>query len=274
MGWLALAGLPTGDPARPIESDVSTVLAEVDKVLHVDAASPWLAHLELQVSRDPALQVRLLQYHALLLHRHAVPVATTVVLLRPQAHSPEITGRFVQRGPTGAVSVTFRYGVVRLWERPVDEIMRCGIGVLPLAPLSDVEPSRLPAIIDQLDERFRREAPSPSATDELWAATLLLMGMRYHPDKARYLLRGVTRLRESSTYQMILAEGREAGEVSGRVQEARQILLRLGTMRFGAPPGVVASRLDSIDDLPTLDRLVDALLPATSWDDLMARADG
>ena len=32
-GWLRWSGLPVDGPVRPIESDVSTVLAEVDKVL-------------------------------------------------------------------------------------------------------------------------------------------------------------------------------------------------------------------------------------------------
>jgi hypothetical protein len=59
--WLRYAGLPVNGPVRPIDSEVSTVLAEVDKVLHVEAPSPWLAHLELQSSRDRSLPVRLLQ---------------------------------------------------------------------------------------------------------------------------------------------------------------------------------------------------------------------
>jgi hypothetical protein len=42
-GWLAWIGLPADGPVQAIESDVSTVLAEVDKVLRVDGPRPTLA---------------------------------------------------------------------------------------------------------------------------------------------------------------------------------------------------------------------------------------
>ena len=65
--WLDWIGLPVEGPVHSIESDVGTVLAEVDKVLRVEASRPWLAHIELQANHDPDLPFRLLQYHALLL---------------------------------------------------------------------------------------------------------------------------------------------------------------------------------------------------------------
>lgn len=82
-GWLAWIGLPADGPVQAIESDVSTVLAEVDKVLRVDGPTPWIAHVEIQSGHDPLLPIRLLQYHALLLRRHLCRVASTIVLLRP-----------------------------------------------------------------------------------------------------------------------------------------------------------------------------------------------
>ena len=44
--WLTWLGLPVTGDVRSIESDVGTVLAEVDKVLHVGGERPWLAHFE------------------------------------------------------------------------------------------------------------------------------------------------------------------------------------------------------------------------------------
>src|SRR4051812_32344494 len=70
QGWLDWLRLPADGPIKSIESDLGTVLAEVDKVLRIDAPRPWLAHIELQANRDPRLPSRLLQYHALLHHRH------------------------------------------------------------------------------------------------------------------------------------------------------------------------------------------------------------
>jgi predicted transposase YdaD len=249
-----------------VDSDVSTVLAEVDKVLRVGGPSPWLAHLELQVSHDPGLPRRLLQYHAILLHRHQIPVSTTVILLRRQARANELTGHFEQRGPAAELTVSFNYNVVKLWERPVDELLNGGLGVLPLAPLANVGRRRLPEILGRLDERFEAEATAPSTVDDLWAATALLMGVRYHRDAIRELMQRVRRMRESVTYQIILEEGRE----EGRVQEARDLLLELGSEKLGSPDEAVVAAIQSSDDLPTLHRMGRAVLRANSWQELLA----
>jgi predicted transposase YdaD len=135
-----------------------------------------------------------------------------------------------------------------------------------------VEPDRLPEIIGRLDERFDREA-SVAEAHELWSATMLLLGLRYDSDEVRQLLRGVTGMRESSTYQAILEEGREEGRELGRVEGARQLLLRLGTSKLGPPDANTAAALARIDDLDVLERLSDGLLTATSWDRLLP-ADG
>ena len=175
--WLAWVGLPANGLVEAIDSEVSTVLAEVDKALRIDGPSPYLAHFEFQASNDPRLPTRLLQYHALLLHRHELSVESTVILLRPLDDGPELSGRFEQRGVDGNVTVTFAYRVIRVWERPVDELLTGGLRILPLAPLADVELAQVPSIVRQIDDRFRREA-SPVEAGELRAATLLLLGLR------------------------------------------------------------------------------------------------
>jgi predicted transposase YdaD len=265
-GWLRWLGLPVDGPVQPIESDISTALAAVDKVLRVDGPSPWLAHLELQVSRDRLLPSRLLQYHALLLHRHQLPVATTVVILRTEAHGPELSGQFEHPGPSGETTVRFNYTTVRLWERPAEELLAGGLGIAPLAPLADMASTSLPTVLDRLDVRFEREAPTPSDTDELWAATLLLMGVRYTREQIRGLSERVQRMRESVTYQMIVEEGIERGEVSGM----RRLIVDLGTEKFGPPDALTIARLDRVASLERLRQLGRAILHADSWDDLLA----
>ena len=260
-------------PVQAIDTDVSTVLAEVDKVLRVGAQSPWLAHFELQASRDRRLPFRLLQYHALLLHRHELPVETTVVLLRPAADGPEMSGRLEQRGGAGGVTVSFTFRVVRLWQRPVEELLGGGLGILPLAPLAAVEPADLPDVIQRLDERFRREA-DPATVADLWAATQLLLGLRYDDDQIRGLVRAMSWLRESSTYRAILDEGRAEGLSQGRVIEARRVVLELGTEKLGPPTATVIRALEDLDDLDALERLIRRILTASTWQELLASASG
>ena len=245
----------------PIDSDVGTVLAAVDKVLRVEGPSPWIAHLELQSSRNARLPARMLQYNALLLHRHQVVVESTVVLLRSEADGPELTGLFEQHGPTGFRTISFGYHVIRLWAQPVEEILGGSLGILPLAPLADIEPAQLPGIISHLDDRFKRGAP-PTIAEELRAATFLLLGLRYDPRTDREVTRTMSWLQDSSTYHALLDEG--------RVDEARRLILALGTEKFGTTEQSVVTRIQSIEDLDRLELLVRGILTANSWPELLA----
>ncbi len=89
--WLGYVGLPVAGPVVVIDADLSTVLAEADKVVRVEGQMPWLVHLELQASYDAALPTRLLQYNVLLHRRHGLPVASVAVLLRSEADGPAMS---------------------------------------------------------------------------------------------------------------------------------------------------------------------------------------
>jgi predicted transposase YdaD len=58
--WLAFVGAPPGE-ARVIDADVSSIVgAQADKVIRVEAAEPYLVHLEFQAGHDgPLLPARL-----------------------------------------------------------------------------------------------------------------------------------------------------------------------------------------------------------------------
>lgn len=85
-------------------------------------------------------------------------------------------------------------------------------------------------------------------------------------------------MRESSTYQAILdegrvegrVEGRAEGVVEGRVEEARAILLRQGRKRFGVPDERVQRTLEGISSRERLEELSERLLDVATWDELLA----
>ena len=83
-------------------------------------------------------------------------------------------------------------------------------------------------------------------------------------------------MKESTTYQAILAEGEAEGkikgEAEGRIKEAKSLLLRVGTRRFGYPPTHVALQIDSIADLANLEMLHEQIVEASSWEALLAAA--
>jgi hypothetical protein len=68
-------------------------------------------------------------------------------------------------------------------------------------------------------------------------------------------------MRDSDTYLAILEEGEEI--------RAKKDILRLGQQRFGPPDEAIAARLSGITELDRLDRLVDRLLTAADWQDLL-----
>lgn len=81
-------------------------------------------------------------------------------------------------------------------------------------------------------------------------------------------------MRESSTYRAILAEGRREGRREGRtegkVEAKREDLLRFGTKRLGAPDAPTRARVEAIEEVADLDRILDRLFEVENWDELLA----
>jgi predicted transposase YdaD len=115
-----------------------------------------------------------------------------------------------------------------------------------------------------MERRVSREA-SPEEAGRLWTATYVLMGLRYRAAMIARLLEGVREMKESVTYQAILQEGRE----EGREEEARAILLRQGTKRFGPPSEAARAALEAISAIERLERLSERLLDVENWEELI-----
>jgi predicted transposase YdaD len=246
-------------------------------VFRVRDRLPWLMHFELQVSYDAALPQRMLRYNVLLKSRHGLPVRSVVILLRPKADGPEMTG-VVRHTLADEQYLEFNYRVVRIWQKPVEEILGGGVGTLPLAPLAAVNEPELPAVIRRMKDRVRAEAP-PSEEATLWTATYVLMGLRYDQALAGELLRGVRAMEESVTYQEIIkkgeakgrAEGKAEGKAEGLAEEAQRILLRMGTKAFGDPDPATKAAIAGTFYHERLEELIDRVGEVKSWQELLAK---
>src|SRR5205823_3836070 len=128
--------------------------------------------------------------NVLLNYRHDLPVLSVVVLLRPEADAPSISGGLGQSLPDGREYLTFQYHVIRAWRQPLEAVLDGGLWTFPMAPLADEAREALPATLRRLGERFRAEA-KPSETATLWTATFLLMGLRYPQEFINQLKAGV-----------------------------------------------------------------------------------
>ena len=76
-------------------------------------------------------------------------------------------------------------------------------------------------------------------------------------------------MKESSTYQAILQEGRDEGEAKGEARGERNFLLRVGAKRFGDPDDQTLSTINALSSLEQLDQLSDRLLEVESWAELL-----
>jgi hypothetical protein len=153
------------------------------------------------------------------------------------------------------------YRVVRMWGEEPEPYLSGGVNLVPLAPLTKVRESDLPAVVRRMDARISAQ-PRPEAL-KLWTATYLLMGLCYSEDVVSQLLQGVVDMPESTTYQAILREGRVKGE--------QQLLVRQGTKRFGKPDAATVAAIEAIRDIERLDALGERIVDpdVRDWGELL-----
>jgi hypothetical protein len=262
--WLPLLGLPR-KRVTVEDTDLATVVSgAVDKVLRVHAQPQYLLHLDFQSGHDSALlPSRLRLYNSVLDYRHDRLVLSVAVLLRPEADSPQLTGSLERRSPSQGLIALLHYRVLRVWQVPVEQLLAGGVGTLPLAPISDVSEAQLPEVIRRMKERLSRTRKRRLAED-LWAATYVLLGLRYSDALANLLFQEVLGMEESTTYQAIIRKG--------RLSEARQILFDLGQERFGPGDEATVRKLNAIEDVRKLEELIKRVLDVGSWQELLQPA--
>jgi hypothetical protein len=214
-GFLAAFDRPPAGPVKLLNVDLSTVTTAADLVLGLGEGPEEIIHLDFQSSAAAWKHADVMVYNALLFAHYRVPVHSVVVLLRPQAGHSNMNGVIRYAARPGRGGMEFGYEVVRLWERPAEELLAADLGVAPLAMLGRL-PEGLPleeglaAVARRVVERLTQEAP-PDRAKKLLTDALLLTGLRVRRDTAARIFRGVRAMEESDTYLMILDQGEERG---------------------------------------------------------------
>lgn len=267
--WVRVFDQPMG-LAKVVDADIATTIrGAADKVIRVAAKPPYLLHLDFQAGHFAGpMPASLHLRNVVLQYRHSLVVVTGLVLLKPEADSPQWTGTVRSAYPGQEPETTFRYRVLRVWQHPPEMFLR-GLGTLALAPVSAVTNAEIPEIIREVKTRLARHPLAP----DVWAATYVMLGLRYSSEFASMVLQGVLTMKESTTYQAIIAEGKAEGKaegiIEGALEEARKLLLRQGGIRFGPPSKANLATLKRITDLARLEELSERLLTAESWQDLL-----
>jgi hypothetical protein len=260
---------PPAGPVRTLNVALSTFTASADLVLGIGEPLQEIVHIDFQSAAMGRKHADILAYNALLFRQYHVPVHTIVVLLRPSAAHSTMNGTVIYAARPGRGSMTFSYELVRLWERPVEELLRGALGTLPLAMLGKLPEgvdlvAGLTAVVQRLIERLEAEA-SPEQIKELLTAAYLLTGLRTPSETSKEVFQGAQAMRESTTYMAILEEGEEIG----LSKQARKDIQLLARQRFGPPDEQTLARLQAVADLSRLERILSRLLEAIDWDDLL-----
>src|SRR5207244_4612689 len=111
-----------------------------------------------------------------------------------------------------------------------------------------VTEAQLPGRIQRMEQRLSSRRGRQQA-QVVWAAAYILLGLRYSAALVAQLFRGVVSMKESSTYQAILEEGRTEGRTEGAVAEAKKLLRLLGDDAFGPSDARTAAALEQLSDL-------------------------
>src|SRR5262249_50206035 len=208
----------------------------------------------------------LLVYNALLFAHYHVPVHTIILLLRPQAAHANMDGAIRYAPRPGRGSMDFNDEIVRLWERPAEELLAADLGVVPLAMLGRLTEGLsleggLAAVAHRVAERVTSEAP-PERAKKLLTGAYLLTGLRIRRDAAARIFRGVGAMQESDTYLAIIDEGQE--------KATKEAILVAGEERFGPPEEAMKTQLANVSDLQRLKRMLRrAVKAAANWQEIL-----
>ncbi len=287
---------PLTGPVSIINTELSQVQTrQVDLLFKVEAEEPWIVHLEAQSTTDASLPARLTNYNASLHLHHEMAVRSSIILLRPEADHPKLSGRYIVHLPAsigGRETISLTYEVYRLWTMDVHDFLQGPIGLLPLAPLTNITLDQLTQTLDTIQQRLRALG-NPVQERELLSLTNLMLGLRRDHFAAAYQQIARNRImidwRDSLTARMLIQEGILEGRQEG-IQEGRQegilegrqegileglavvraMLLDLGTRRFGAAEPETQALIENSEDLDALRRAAGTILDVESWQELLA----
>ncbi len=279
--WLGpRIGLSADLEVEPLDVDLSTVQMSADKAFRLRPPAEGILHIEPQASWDGGFPGRLLRYSALLHDRYGGPVYSIALLLRPEANALDITGVVSRKRHDGHEYHRFEYFVVKVWELHVEPLMASGLGALPLVLLTDEAEGRLGTLVDRIDERMRAEHVPDARRIFLLTCGYIQLGLRYTEVEILHAYTRVRGMKESSTYQAILEEGRVEGEIKGEIKgiekgqaigllkgEQNSLLIILRD-RFGEVPAEIESRILAVTEAARLQHAILRAIRISSIDDL------
>lgn len=249
---------------KNIELDRSTLKADLVYNVIVEGI-PAIMNTELQTDIKTNIVVRLLQYHVLILAKHKKPVFSVLLLPFKAYFSPELESPFEERCGDN-VLLTFRYEVVKLWERDADMYVRHrAVHMYTFLPcMRNATADLLIRAIWEMDEYYTREdlrrhlvrflsflKKTPMVSDEDKQKVEEVLHMQYGRDWLIETLPEVIELVEKGE-----ARGEARGEVRGELVGLGKMAVDVTQVRFPMLLTLVQKRAEQITDPATLRKLI------------------
>lgn len=229
---------------EPIRADSLTLLQTNNQILHLE--------FQTQPTSDPPLPFRMLDYWVRLKRQYRCHIEQVVIFLKSSNSEAVFINRFED------TNTNHRYRVIRLWEEDPTPLL-ANPALLPLATLAKTNSpnallEQVAAQVDMIEE--------PRQRGNLAACVTVLAGLRFDDSLISQLFREEI-MQESVVYQRLVQQGLQ----QGKQEEARTMILRLLTRRFGAIDLQKQEQIRALS-VSQLEDLGEALLDFSSTTDL------
>jgi predicted transposase YdaD len=198
----------------------------------------------------------MLEYNVFLRGQRRLPVRSVVLLLHRRVEPPASCGLLEYRDIQGQVYLRFEYDVVRVWELPGEALLEGPLGAAMLGLLTKEAQGRAEEWTRRFIRRVEREARSREQATALLDGAYILLGLLYDGVEIARWFAEAQGMKESSTYQRILDEGRAEGQVLA----LRENVLLVYRERFGEVPGEVEAKVRGVEDVERLRGMLVSLL--------------
>lgn len=238
---------PTELNVEPIRADSIILLTNENLILH----------LEFQTATDPDMSFRMADYRLRAYRKFPHKSMRQIVIYLRQT-----TSELVYETRFEIENTRHQFEVIRLWEQPASIFLESQ-GLYPFASLSQTDE---PESILRLVAARIEDIGTGKIQADLAATTSILAGLVLDRHRVKQILRR-DMMRESVIYQDILAEGEVKGEVKGRVEEARVLVIRQLTRKLGNVSPKLLAQIEALP-LERVEFLGEDLLDFTSIADL------
>ena len=267
--------------AHPLNIELPAEMLAADQVFHVTLADErtLVLHIEFQgrTSHQP-MEWRMLEYMTRLAYTHRLNLRSVAIYVGRGAGAGD-TGHYQVNGPDGMSTLTWQYGVIRLWQMRAEELLAVGRPAL-LALVGQTQIETPETVLPEVVARMH-SVPDTEMRGRLLAALTALIPEEEMIAMVERLIDREELLLDTPFLRRIRAEARAEGRAEGRAEARaegalatrRRSILDVLVVRFDPRASVyqqIERQLETITDEAQLTQLLATVIRVESVADFQA----